>query len=448
MMSCKKLWSDRFSDLPDEVAHHILSFLFVKDLACVGGNYQKLGERMCFLDRYMFQRGDNKMQRFYISWIFHTLGIANKDCEELYRITSWIHNAVRCNVEELNLSFSSAYAGFTFGLPSCLYQSKSFKSLVLVCLNEMTLEAPPLSLSCNLRYLHLNSVTIVDDQRLCKWISYSCKCIKKLQLIKVKGLKHIVILSSSLESFEFYGTDLITLYISGEKLASISINWNFNSVPGNCSLKISAPNLRKLTWVGKVLNTLDLGKFLNLQTAQIFLEPTVYHNLSAIFSSICRTKVLGLNENTMKAMFKGCSMQTPLPILVLTVYLTSFSNDTVPIAASLLRRTGLLLSLTISCNSPIGDPKTISQSSSGFDKEYWESQNLAFVNHLTVLSIDLSSGSNEIEFAKYILENAPNLKKIVIRYRLGFQQSDTLQRKMIRCKNIASRVMVMIHEIR
>ena len=67
-----------------------------------------------------------------------------------------------------------------------------------------------------------------------------------------------------------------------------------------------------------------------------------------------------------------------------------------------------------------------SQSSSGFDKEYWESQNLAFVNHLKVLSIDLSSGSNEIEFAKYILENAPHLTKIVIRYRLEFQQSDTL----------------------
>ncbi|KAM5551217.1 F-box/LRR-repeat protein [Rosa sericea] len=483
MMLCKKLWSDRFSNLPDDVTHHILSFLGVRDLASVGAvskrcrefylsvpsvnidascylpvplvnldascylkTSSKLGALMCFWDRYMFQRGVNKIQRFYINWTFFTRGIANKDSVEQYRINSWIHNAVRCNVEELNLNFT-ACGGFTFVLPSCLYQSQSFKSLVLKCLGKMTLEAPPVSLSCNLRYLQLTSVRIADE-KFCKWISSTCKCIKELQLIQVKGIKNITIQSSSLESFTFVGMDLVDLNISGQKLRSIEIKWNFYSSPGYCSLNISAPNLEDLTWAGKVLNSQNLGKLLNLKRAFIALEPTVDDNLSEVFSSICRTKDLGINENTMKAMFKDCFMQAPLDDIrrLALIQLPSFSNDIVPITASLLRRTGYLNSLVLMSSKPSrSDSKSIS--SSGFDMGYWKLQNLTFIYQLKDVSIDLSSGSNEIEFAKYILENAPNLKKIVIRHHPGSQQSNIVVGKVTRCK-IISRAIIVIQEIR
>ena len=79
--------------------------------------------------------------------------------------------------------------------------------------------------------------------------------------------------------------------------------------------------------------------------------------------------------------------------------------------------------------------------------EYWKSQNLTVVNHLVALSIDLSIGSNEIEFAKYIFENAPKLNKIVIRHRPGFQKSDGLIKRVTRWKSI-SRAVVVIQEIR
>lgn len=46
--------------------------------------------------------------------------------------------------------------------------------------------------------------------------------------------------------------------------------------------------------------------------------------------------------------------------------------------------------------------------------EYWKSQNLTFIYQLKEVRIDLLDGNNELEFARYILENAPSLEKMVI----------------------------------
>lgn len=88
-----------------------------------------------------------------------------------------------------------------------------------------------------------------------------------------------------------------------------------------------------------------------------------------------------------------------------------------------------------------------SQSSSGFDMGYWKLQDLTFVYQLKELTIDLSNGSNEIEFAKYVLENASNLRKIVIRHHLGSQNLNSVVRKVTRCK-VISRAIIVIQEIR
>lgn len=45
---------------------------------------------------------------------------------------------------------------------------------------------------------------------------------------------------------------------------------------------------------------------------------------------------------------------------------------------------------------------------------YWKSQNLAFINQVKVVSIELCSGSNGFDLARYILEHAQNLKKLGI----------------------------------
>lgn len=56
----------------------------------------------------------------------------------------------------------------------------------------------------------------------------------------------------------------------------------------------------------------------------------------------------------------------------------------------------------------------LSVQSSGFNISYWKSQNLTCVHHLEDVSIPIFNGDNEVEFAAYLLENARNLKKMVI----------------------------------
>ena len=53
---------------------------------------------------------------------------------------------------------------------------------------------------------------------------------------------------------------------------------------------------------------------------------------------------------------------------------------------------------------------------SGFNKKYWKKQNLNFISEVEEVTIELSAGPNGIEFARYVLEHAKSLEKMVIRY--------------------------------
>lgn len=58
----------------------------------------------------------------------------------------------------------------------------------------------------------------------------------------------------------------------------------------------------------------------------------------------------------------------------------------------------------------------MSLQASGCNRSYWKSQNLTCIDQLKEVRMDLSTGDNEVEFARYILENAKNLRKMVILY--------------------------------
>lgn len=90
--------ADRFSNLPKEIAHHILSFLSFKDLTRVG-SVSKRSQGFCLstpflnlndfsdvrlrcstskgvldsIDRFLSQRGDKKMLSFRFSWRNHDI---------------------------------------------------------------------------------------------------------------------------------------------------------------------------------------------------------------------------------------------------------------------------------------------------------------------------------------------------------------------------------------
>ncbi|VVA15498.1 Hypothetical predicted protein [Prunus dulcis] len=327
--ACAENAIGRFSNLPDEVAYRILSFLTFKGLTRVGAvskrcrqfhlsvplvsfdssckphrvTNQKRVRLMSSLDRYLFYRGDNRMQVFRIRWSFFTSEPASKLSDDHFRVFTWIHNAVRWNVEELYLYFSHGETN-TIALPSCIFLSQSLRSLS-VKLYAMILEAPSLSFSSNLHYLQLEHVKVVDE-RFFRWIARSCKFIKELKLLNIRGIQKITVESSSLEYFlcridKF--DDCFHLNISGKKLESIDISWTSYESTSIKSLTIFAPNLKNLKWEGSLKHSQNLGKFMNLEKLEILLDfwGNEVDKVCEFLGSVCCAEVLTINEETMKA---------------------------------------------------------------------------------------------------------------------------------------------------
>lgn len=77
---------------------------------------------------------------------------------------------------------------------------------------------------------------------------------------------------------------------------------------------------------------------------------------------------------------------------------------------------------------------------SGFNMGYWEQQNLGFIYKLKEVTIELSDGSNGMELARYILEHAQCLEKMVVVYLP--HQCDIVKRMLDGSKMISSGIVV------
>ncbi|XP_004302976.1 PREDICTED: F-box/LRR-repeat protein At4g14103-like [Fragaria vesca subsp. vesca] len=434
----------RFFSLPEEVSHHILSFLPVKDLVRYGGLSKKCQEfqlstpsvnfvgfsslpnnrhfrLLGCLDRFLFLRGDNKIRRFRVDWNL-VLGKTASIYNELYRVMTWVHAAVKCNVEELDLKLRILEAT-TFELPICVFDCKSLSSLLVEC--GTALATPSVACSTNLQYIKLRKVKI--DEGFCKWISFSCKCIKELQFEEVK-VENITIDSSSLESFSLVSPSFCgvrQLLISGKKLEKIDIEWRC-ALPSGTSLDVSAPNLRSFKWTGNLLKHQNMGNLMCLEKAEIFLSPSADYNFDNAFGvlhSLCKVKVLILSEETVKALFREGHIPAQFDdISYLAMDITSWDDDVVSAMVSLMKGMPNLNTLNLKSNHSINVTKP---EECRFDRTYWKSQNLTFILELKEVTIEFFCGNIELELANYILEDAKNLQKMVIIY--SPQQSNLIR---------------------
>ncbi|KAM5559418.1 hypothetical protein ABKV19_020862 [Rosa sericea] len=347
---------DRLSNLPDHVAHHILSFLEITDLTCFGcvskrcrelylstpslkfdgfyckhfETYDKRLRLWSYLDRYLCHRGVNEIQRFHIHWEVESEyqdsegsfdDLDSRDQKSLYedenfRLFTWIYNVIRLNVQVLDIRIKTDLQ--TPPLPPCVLLCGSLKSLSVNMFGKI-LKAPSLASFSNLECLKLQDVIILDEGFF-KWISCSCKCIKELSLIHVcgKGTMHVTIESTSLESLFIERVySIFHLNISGHKLRKIILNRNFGYCTGNPRtdklLNICAPNLKSLNLTGSFRNQVNLGRLECLEEAEICLLPdddySDYDNpdddfviLSEVLCCLCNAKVLILNKEATMVM--------------------------------------------------------------------------------------------------------------------------------------------------
>ncbi|XP_068309425.1 F-box/FBD/LRR-repeat protein At1g16930-like [Pyrus communis] len=472
---CRSRKEDRFSGLPDGVAYRILSFLTIKDVTCFSivskrcrelylstpsldfefkttrtpsGEYKYFREATCevrlnlvnSLDRFLLQRGDNKIEYFRLVWESHSVVEEDSDDQrdeepcfcvnERFRIMTWIHNALRCNVEVLDVKSDvdyfedEPYALFPF----CVFLCATLTSLA-VEMNRTMVKTPSAAFSSNLVDLKLINVEI-EDEGFFKWISCSCKFIKEIHLCHIRITGNIIIKSSSLEKFEYLEGTFTRSHIdiSAEKLEVINIDWRFQS-PGDNSLNIFAPKLKYFEWRGYLMNQANLGQLECLEKAVICLEPKADDSdkLIKYFYSLRRVELLVLNAATFKALFReGYTHAQFDRLFYLQLNLRSFSDDIFPAVVSLLRGLHNLCTLYITCFAVPSsmDPQP---NVSGFDKEYWKLQNLDFIDQIKEVTIVLDGSSNGIEFARYILENAKNLEQIYLQHLLDLPD-DAIQK--------------------
>ncbi|XP_062005764.1 F-box/FBD/LRR-repeat protein At1g78750-like [Rosa rugosa] len=461
-MAEAQLAVDRFSELPPEITHHILAFLPIADVTRVSSlskrcrglhlsnptlnfdsfpsestlTFDKRLELLNSLDRFLIQRGNNKVKYFSIIWTpeyhFGETEIESHCGLEKSRILGWIQNAVRCNVENLTVFFATfmptlgdTLQDHGIDFPSCVFLCESLRYLTLD-MKCAILEAPSFSTSpsSNLVSLSLRNVTIEDDGGFCKWVSYCCRFIKKLWLERVCGLENITIASSSLESlsvqFPCY-FDIDRLVIAGDKIENIDIDWEYDSNKRNnrSLLNISAPNLKYLKWVGNMLNHQHLGEMNCLEQVEISLTSYDVNDLDSVFEqflcSISSVKVLLLDQVTAKTLFREGFTPAQLSNVWYLLMSTwcSIDDNLVPAMTSLFRAVPNLTTLNVS-SSPEFPFHGGGDNVSGFERGYWELQGLDFVSKLEEVTIELTTGSNGFELARYMLGHGGNLKKMFV----------------------------------
>ncbi|KAB2630319.1 F-box/LRR-repeat protein [Pyrus ussuriensis x Pyrus communis] len=409
---------DRFSSLTEGVAHHILSFVTITDLArfsCVSKRCRELSlstpslgfdkfshtntgscdKRLRLLDslhRFFDLREDNKIDKFRICWSSlsrHSETPCFCDHNEKARMISWIECALRCKVEVLHLEIDIDDVT-PFVLPSSVFVSSSLRSLSVSLWYSAIIKVPIPSFSC-LEYLNMDLRHANIDEGFFKWISSSCKCIKELRMSYHGGkLRDITIESSSLKSFTIEDAHgLHNLTISGKNLEDIRIWWSTRRCR---SLNVTAPNLKYLEWIGHMYE----------------LKPQ-------LGGLLCWKRTLTQYMSFFN-LFEGGLLPAPFEdVSHLQLDLGNFSNELVPRVVLLFRGMRNLSTLYIKTDQV--EYYLLKAACSKFGTAYWESRNLPFISQLEEVTVEIckdSRGSNLINFLTFILEDAENLKRMVI----------------------------------
>ncbi|XP_004305634.1 PREDICTED: putative F-box/FBD/LRR-repeat protein At5g44950-like [Fragaria vesca subsp. vesca] len=197
--------------------------------------------------------------------------------------------------------------------------------------------------------------------------------------------------------------------ISADKLVRLVIDWGFH----RCKkvLNITAPKLKYLRLEGNSLMHQNLGEWRCLEKTNLCLRPEGddINILPEIISSIQSVKVLILGHDTLKALFQKGSRPAALDnVRHLCMHVGYMLDDVTPAMLSILKGIPNLSTLYIKSYPLFFHDAS---ESSGI---YWKLLNLAALDQLEEVSIELPNGSNGIDLASYMLEHTKSLKKMVI----------------------------------
>ncbi|EEF42938.1 putative F-box/FBD/LRR-repeat protein At4g03220 [Ricinus communis] len=433
IQACSEIEPDRFSTLPDELIHHILSFLNIDDIlraTCLSKRWRDL----CLLNSsitidsslirqsgidpsditkslylFLFRRGYVKITSLCMVWSSFYLS---------YRAVIYLLYSFACEVEEIKLRLMENTD--IYSLPRELYRCQSLRSLSLD-LGYGSVKFPSTFTFTNLEHLHLKDMKIHDG--FGEWIS-TCRTIKKLYLEETYGMENINIESSSLELFELINDSnsrLVNISVSGDRIESLSVQWNFNSSTGKL-LRFRTPNLKYFRWSGNFVSQITMQNLLHLESAVLSLIPAKEYTSPIscnLLGSVESTKTLHIDGETIMDLYEhGCLTRPSYDVQNLFIHVNEDEDLNVtffpPAIVSLLTGVHNLKTLCIQGENSDNKRSLLPFEGCGLDTRYWESQNLPCFDELEKVKLAVFNGGNELELGKYLLKHAKYLKEMII----------------------------------
>ncbi|KAL7249964.1 hypothetical protein ACSBR1_012031 [Camellia fascicularis] len=303
---------DMMSSLPENVLHHILSFLTTKEAiqtSILSRRWQYLWTSISNIDLNDMSSWSNrkkdkgkKKDRYpmcrssFLDFVERVLLLHDaSDIKRLRlrftvvvnssRLNSWISAAVRHNVEELDLSLP---VQTRFVLPCCLFTCDSL--VVLKLFMDCPFKPPIFIHFSNLKTLHLSAVTFSDDNSTQQLFS-SCPVLQELELLYCgwKNLKTIIISIPTLKR----------LAIENEPLRDDALS---------CVTKIYAANLISLKCTTNQKVDFHLCNLSSVVEAHIDLlyrfsmQQEVASCAINLVTGICNVETLTISNNTLSLM--------------------------------------------------------------------------------------------------------------------------------------------------
>ncbi|XP_027348626.1 putative F-box/FBD/LRR-repeat protein At4g03220 [Abrus precatorius] len=475
-----KAATDRISDLPDDILHHILFLLPIK---CVA-RMSILSKRWKFLWTTFpdldfttlnpfetssknvkfsnFEKPRHPLDSTRMDFITQVLSIREKQSDirvlcfrarlSFSRLNSLMRSAIRHNVRELDIEVATedVFTDDYFNFPRCVIGSESLRVLKL----KSGFRLPPSSVMRSgfqsLQTLSLSLVILTKQPSLPDLFSESSfPLLRILHLDMCYGLKYLHVGCRALEDLSLEKCyQLEVLDISCVKLERMRLVKCFDAYSDKSWVRINAPKLQHLFWQHNAVTdktVFEHSNFLHEVSVGFFIldrdrNTGKLQSATNFLSGLSHVRSLTLERQTIEILSNNHLLFQPFYNLKSLELHTGFNKSNVPGLACLFKNSPTLNSLILKIlnefrierkewNRDLWD-MTITEG-----ELYWESQSRtleSFLQHLKVVKIHgFLDYENEVALAKFLLKYGKALEEMIL-YAGHCNARDTLRRQKIR----------------
>lgn len=462
---------DQFSDLPDAISHHILSFLPIQSIAqssLLSRRWRYLWSSFPSLDfseiglRIEASRTERqktisslkelrKLESKAMEFVPQVLSRRHKHSEiRTFRLTGHltspclrkcICSLVKHKVIELELDVCLSYR---FDIPRSLYSCDSLRMLTLKSRSPgleprnknhsfRFVTSSFMSVS-GLRSLHTLSLTFIRfmvDSPLVEdlFSASSFPLLKKLSLSECEGMPSLRIYCLNIEDISVECTEINGLDIFGKKLERLKVRYSLNTCGEESTwVNIFAPNLKTFDWIGNgITDKCSVQNFPCLEEVNIVLlqypkSAAKVQRAVTLLSALSNTKSFFTALNNIEILseihFAG-GLSCWFDNLKILLIGTSLKKRDIPGIACLLRRAPNLKCFTLVVIRNTSRTETDNDMDLVGEAEYWESLvegSKSFLLQLEMVTISVQNmvPDNAVNLMKFLLKHGSALRKMTL----------------------------------